>query len=161
MTIAALKQELKAAATPERAAGAARYFKTGLGEYGEGDVFLGVTVPALRKIALRYKSLSLDELQRLLESKEHEYRAVALEILVAQHRHGDEAVRKDILKMYLRNTRYINNWGPGGSLVRGNCRRPFEGGIDEAARQIGEVEEYVGTAYRDDIHDGPGPAGRR
>jgi len=110
MTIAALKQELKAAATPERAAGAARYFKTGVGEYGEGDVFLGVTVPALRKIALRYKSLSLDELQRLLESKEHEYRAAALEILVAQHRHGDEAVRKDILKMYLRNTRYINNW---------------------------------------------------
>jgi hypothetical protein len=54
MTIAALKRELKAAATPERAAGAARYFKTGVGEYGEGDVFLGVTVPALRKIALRY-----------------------------------------------------------------------------------------------------------
>lgn len=161
MTIAALKQELKAAATPERAAGAARYFKTGLGEYGEGDVFLGVTVPALRKIALRYKSLSLDELQRLLESKEHEYRAVALEILVAQHRHGDEAVRKDILKMYLRNTRYINNWDlvdlSCGEIVGG----PFEGGIDEAARQIGEVEEYVGTAYRDDIHDGPGPAGRR
>ena len=109
MTIAALKRELKAAATPERAAGAARYFKTGVGEYGEGDVFLGVTAPVLRKI-VRYKSLSLDELQRLLQSKEHEYRAAALEILVAQHKGGDDAVRREILNLYLRNTRYINNW---------------------------------------------------
>ena len=69
MTIAALKRELKAAGTPERAAGAARYFRTGVGEYGEGDIFIGVTVPLLRTISLRYKALSLDKLQRLLGSR--------------------------------------------------------------------------------------------
>lgn len=80
---AALERELNAAGTQERSAGAARYFKTGKGEYGEGDIFLGVTVPVMRKIALKYRSLSLEELQMLLDSKMHEHRAAALEILVA------------------------------------------------------------------------------
>ncbi len=132
MTIAALKRELKAAGTPERAAGAARYFKTGAGEYGEGDVFLGVTVPALRKIALRYKSLSLDELQCLLVSKEHEVRVAALEILVAQHRLGDEALQKKILRIYLRNTRYINNW----DLVDCSCRDIVGGHLKAGPRKL-------------------------
>src|SRR6266702_1949469 len=118
MTIAALKRELKAAGIPERAAGAARYFKTGAGEYGEGDVFLGVTVPALRKIALRYKSLSLDELQCLLVSKEHEVRVAALE--------------KKILRIYLRNTRYINNW----DLVDCSCRDIVGGHLKAGPRKL-------------------------
>jgi 3-methyladenine DNA glycosylase AlkD len=118
MTGAALKRELKAAGTPERAAGAARYFKTGKGEYGEGDVFVGVTVPLLRKIVSRYSTLSLVEVERLLPAREHEVRSAALLILVAQYEKGDQALRKEILKMYLRNTRYINNW----DLVDCSCR---------------------------------------
>jgi len=118
MTGAALKRELKAAGTPTRAAGAARYFKTGPGEYGEGDVFLGISVPVLRKIALRYKTLSLDELEKLLASKEHEVRIAALEILVAQHKRADASTRKQILDLYLRNTQHINNW----DLVDLSCR---------------------------------------
>jgi 3-methyladenine DNA glycosylase AlkD len=107
LTRAGLIRELKAAGTPERAA---RYFKTGVGEYGEGDVFLGVTVPALRKIALRYKALNPNDIELLLEAKEHECRAAALMILVAQHQRADDASRKQILDLYLRNTRHINNW---------------------------------------------------
>jgi 3-methyladenine DNA glycosylase AlkD len=132
MTGAALKRELKAAGTPERAAGAARYFKTGPGEYGEGDVFLGVTVPLLRKIVSRYKTLSLDELQRLLKAKEHECRAAALEILVAQHKRGDEALRKEILEMYLRNTQYINNW----DLVDLSCREVVGGHLKTGSKKL-------------------------
>jgi hypothetical protein len=118
---------LKAAGTPERALGAARYFKTGPGEYGEGDIFLGVAVPLLRKIALRYRTLSLDDLQLLLQAKEHEVRVAALEILVVQHKTGDDKLRKEILAMYLRNTQYINwphqtAYGSAGSQWYPRCR---------------------------------------
>jgi 3-methyladenine DNA glycosylase AlkD len=115
---AALERELKSAATPERATGAAKYFKTGEGEYGAGDVFLGVTVPAMRKIALRYRDLKLDDLQRLLDSKVHEHRAAALEILVSQYKRGDEKTRQQIFDLYLRNTKCVNNW----DLVDASCR---------------------------------------
>ena len=115
---AAIVRELKVAGTPERAIGAARYFKTAVGEYGEGDVFLGVTVPALRKIAGRYRTLDLLELEKLLAAKEHECRAAALLILVAQFERGDQAVQKTVLDLYLRNSRYINNW----DLVDVSCR---------------------------------------
>lgn len=93
-TRASLERELKAAGNAERTAQAARYFKTGKGEYGEGDVFLGIPVPAMRRIALRYRMLPLDDLQKLLDSRIHEYRAAALEILVAQYARGDEGIAK-------------------------------------------------------------------
>ena len=109
MKRAELVRELKAAGSEERAAGMARYFKTGAGEYGEGDVFLGITTPVLRKIVLRYKTLGLDDIQRLLEAKEHECRSVALEILVMQYKSGDAESRKEIVEFYLSNTRAINN----------------------------------------------------
>jgi len=115
---AALERELKAAGTAERAIGAARYFKTGKGEYGEGDVFLGVTVPALRKIAKQYRELEIEELEMLLRSRAHEHRAAALEILVEQYRRGDDKVRRQVFDFYLHNTRYVNNW----DLVDGSCR---------------------------------------
>jgi 3-methyladenine DNA glycosylase AlkD len=115
---AALERELKNAATPERASGAARYFKTGEGEYGAGDIFLGVTVPAMRKIALRYRDLRLDDLQRLFDSKVHEHRAAALEVLVSQYKRGDEKDRQQIFDFYLRNTKCVNNW----DLVDASCR---------------------------------------
>ena len=118
VTRAALTRELRAAGTPERAAGAARYFKTGPGEYGEGDLFLGVTVPVLRKIVRRYETLQLAQVEKLLHAREHELRQAALLILVAQYAKGDPKGQREILRVYLANTSFINNW----DLVDCSCR---------------------------------------
>jgi 3-methyladenine DNA glycosylase AlkD len=117
-TRAHLEKALKAAANPERAAFLAHYFKTGKGEYGEGDIFLGITVPARRKIALQHRSLALADIKTLLKSRIHEHRAAALDILAAQYKRGDERQRNQITKFYLANTRCINNW----DLVDASCR---------------------------------------
>ena len=92
MRLSDLKKELAAAADPERARNMAWFFKTGKGEYGEGDIFIGVTVPAQRKIAARYKKLARADVAKLLQSRIHEHRFTALEILVLQYESGDEAV---------------------------------------------------------------------
>jgi len=105
-----LEQELASAGDPQRAAAVSRFFKTGKGEYGEGDRFLGIPVPTLRRIALRYTTLSSDELARLLASLLHEHRAAALEILVEQYERGDSRVQKEIVDFYLAHTSGINNW---------------------------------------------------
>ena len=77
-----LKQDLEQLGTKERAIASTWFFKTGKGEYGEGDVFLGITVPNQRKIAKRYKELPLEDIQTLLNSKIHEHRLTALFILI-------------------------------------------------------------------------------
>jgi 3-methyladenine DNA glycosylase AlkD len=110
LTRMGLERELRAAGDLKRAKQVAVYFKTGKGEYGEGDVFLGIPVPIMRRIALRYRALVLTDLQKLLDSKIHEYRAAALEILAAQYARGDEKERQAIVDFYLRNTSRINNW---------------------------------------------------
>src|ERR1700756_1696698 len=102
-TRASLERELRAAGDAKRAMQVAVYFKTGKGEYGEGDVFLGIPVPIMRRVALKYRSLMLTDLQKLLDSKIHENRAAALEILAAQYARGDEKQRKGIVDFYLRN----------------------------------------------------------
>ena len=109
-TRAALVRELAALGSPSSAAGAARFFKSGVGEYGEGDKFLGITVPALRNAALRYRALPLPDLALLLASEIHEHRLAALEILVAQYETAADPDRKKIVEFYLANTRGINNW---------------------------------------------------
>jgi 3-methyladenine DNA glycosylase AlkD len=81
-----------------------RYFKTGKGEYGEGDVFIGLTVPQVRAIAKKYKDLPLGDVEELLHNKIHEYRLTALIILT------HKKLTKEIVDLYLRNTKYINNW---------------------------------------------------
>lgn len=88
----------------------ARYFKTGKGEYGEGDVFWGITVPQQRQIAKNYTSLSLADLQELLMSKIHELRLTALLILVERYRMAELNDRKKLVEFYFKNTRFINNW---------------------------------------------------
>ncbi len=88
----------------------ARYFKTGKGEYGQGDVFIGLTVPQVRAIAKKYRDLPLGEIEKLLHNKIHEYRLTALFILMDQFRRADEAVRKTYYDFYLGNTKWINNW---------------------------------------------------
>ena len=110
VTAAAAMRRLREVATPERAAGALRYFKCGPGEYGEGDRFLGVTAPDLHRITRDLRSLDLDEVMKLLESPWHEARVLALLILAEQYKRGDDAARKRIFDLYLRNTARINNW---------------------------------------------------
>src|ERR1035437_4384793 len=87
-----------------------RFFKTGQGEYGEGDIFIGIMVPSMRIVAKKYKDLSLSEIQKLLKSKIHEYRLTALFILCYQYPKADEKIKKVIVDFYLKNTKYINNW---------------------------------------------------
>ncbi len=105
-----IRDDLRAAANPDDALFLQRYFKTGPGEYGEGDVFIGIRVPVIRKIAAAHKDLPLDDTLDLLRSPIHEDRMVALMILVRQMRSKDHEVRRAIYEAYLANTRYINNW---------------------------------------------------
>jgi len=105
-----IQKELKKLTNPEKAKFLLRYFKTGKGEYGEGDEFLGITVPEARKIAKKFKNLPFLEVKKLLESKIHEHRFVALEILVFKYRTASEKGKKKIVSFYLKNRKYVNNW---------------------------------------------------
>lgn len=87
-----------------------RFFKTGKGEYAEGDIFLGIIVPEQRKLAKNYYNLSLNDLQELLNSKIHEHRLTALFILISQYKKSDSKQKAVIYKFYLKNTKNINNW---------------------------------------------------
>lgn len=109
-TARAVQTALRALADPVRAAGSARFFKTGPGEYGEGDRFRGIRVPAQRGVARTFRTLPLGEVERLLDSPFHEDRFVALEILVMQFEAGDATTRTRVFRFYLAHTRRINNW---------------------------------------------------
>lgn len=109
MYLNSLRSELKSLANPEKAKLYQKYFKTGKGEYGEGDVFLGITVPEQRKIAKKFfKELTLGEIQVLLNSKIHEERFTALEAL--NFRYEKSLDKESLAKFYLKNTKKINNW---------------------------------------------------
>ncbi len=108
-------QDLNNKSSKTRRDGSAKYFKTGKGEYGEGDVFIGVTVPEQRKIALKYAyTISEAEIKKLLKSDVHEYRLVALMILVARFgkafKAEDELCLKHFFNIYVSSFTYINNW---------------------------------------------------
>ena len=107
MKLAALKKELAASADPQRARNLAWFFKTGEGQYGHGDRFVGLTVPTIRRIAHRYAELSLTDVEKLLSSPIHEHRFAALEILVAQYERGNEQA---VFNFYLKHTKFVNNW---------------------------------------------------
>lgn len=109
-TAQALADHLAALATPERAAGSSAFFKTGPGEYGEGDQFLGVTVPGVRAVCRRHGSLSLAAIDDLLASPWHEHRLAAVILLSEQYRRGDATQRSAIYDLYLARTARINNW---------------------------------------------------
>lgn len=95
-----------------------RFFKTGKGQYGEGDIFIGVKMPVIRKIAKQYKVTSLQEIERLLDSPIHEYRMAALVILMEQFKKAKIELKKNIYNLYLRRMDRINNW----DLVDVSCR---------------------------------------
>lgn len=101
-----LRQEMQAASNPEKAKILSRFFKTGPGEYGQGDVFIGITVPQLRAISKKYKNLSLPEIKELLYSPIHEQRLVALLTLVGKYKTEQET----IVNFYIDNLQQANNW---------------------------------------------------
>lgn len=110
MTAAEITRELEKLADPDDAVNLQRFFKTGPGQYGEGDLFRGIRVPVLRSLAKRYALLPVSEARKLLHSRYHEDRLLALLILVRLFAKGDERAREEIYTLYLENVRYINNW---------------------------------------------------
>ena len=110
MTIQQIKKRLKQLANKEKAEILQRFFKTGPGEYGEGDVFIGVKVPDLRKVAKDFRDIAIKDVIILLESAIHEERLLALLILVSKYVKGNEVAKKEIYKLYLNKTKFINNW---------------------------------------------------
>jgi len=110
MTAEKVEQELKKLGSKKKAETSAWFFKTGVGQYGHGDVFLGVTVPEQRKVSKEYRDLPLLEISKLLANKYHECRLTALLILVHQYKMGNEPTKEKIAKFYLKHTKYINNW---------------------------------------------------
>ena len=105
-----IKRELMQLSDLERAKKLAGFFKTGKGQYGEGDLFLGIPVPEQRKVANRYTDLLLDDLQELLNNKFHEHRFTALLILISKYRKAENSDKEEIFSFYLTNTENINNW---------------------------------------------------
>ena len=129
---AALLREIRKVSSPERARINRWFFKTGPGQYGEGDRFRGITVPTLRKLAQQYGDLPQSDVLRLLKSAWHEDRLLALLMLVRRHARGDVQTRRSLHHLYLRHTRSVNNWDlvdssaeqlVGAHLFRGGRQR--------------------------------------
>jgi len=105
-----LLAQTKQLSDPAKAKFLAGFFKTGVGQYGEGDVFYGLTVPVSRKIAKKYTALPFEDVALLLQSKVHEQRLIALLILVEKYRTAESIEKKEIFNFYLAHTNHINNW---------------------------------------------------
>jgi Predicted DNA alkylation repair enzyme len=110
VTAKAIERRLRALRDPLVATHHLRFFKCGPGQYGEGDAFLGIMVPVIRKLSREHTPISVDEAFALLQSKWHEARILALMILVRKYERGDEGMRADIYRRYLANTKRVNNW---------------------------------------------------
>ena len=110
MGIPEIQKRIRALGNQEIARHSQRFFKTAEGEYGEGDRFLGIRVPVLRKLAKQHRGISLETVFQLLSSEFHEERLFSLLILVLQFFRGNEEERQTIYERYLKNTRFINNW---------------------------------------------------
>jgi 3-methyladenine DNA glycosylase AlkD len=110
MSLKKIKAELQQLGNPAQARVLQRFFKTGKGEYGEGDVFRGIKIPVLRKLAKKYQDMTCAEVGKLLTSKFHEDRMLALLLLLDKYSKANIAGKKQLYTMYLCNTRFINNW---------------------------------------------------
>lgn len=105
-----IKSELDKLSDKEKAKIYQGYFKTGKGQYGEGDIFIGISTPMQRKIAKKYSGLSIPKIQQLIKSEIHEHRSVALFILIEKYKKANDRDKEDIFSFYLKNTKHINNW---------------------------------------------------
>ncbi len=131
--VAEIRRELRELGDPKIAEHSQRFFKTGPGEYGEGDRFIGVRIPALRRIARQCRDMPLGDAETLLRSPIHEERLLALLILVLQYQKGAPALRKQIYDLYHRNLRFVNNWDLvdvsshpiAGDYLRDRSKRPL------------------------------------
>jgi 3-methyladenine DNA glycosylase AlkD len=110
MTAAEIQRALRRLEDSRTASFLQRFFKTGSGEYGYGDLFRGIRVPILRKLAIEYQDLTLAETKKLLRSPYHEDRLLALLILTRAYLRGDDAFQRRVFDLYLKNTQFINNW---------------------------------------------------
>ncbi|MGI9168441.1 MAG: DNA alkylation repair protein [Pyrinomonadaceae bacterium] len=110
MVVAEIQKKLAKLADPRRAIASQRFFKTGPGEYGEGDIFRGIRVPVLRSLSREYQAITLPEAEQLLRSSFHEDRLLALLLWVRLYSRGDRLMRRKIYSLYLKNARFINNW---------------------------------------------------
>lgn len=108
--VEAIRTALKSGSDPRRAAVARSFFKTGPGEYGEGDEFLGLSVPDVRKLAAAYRDISLGDIRCLLASPVHEERLLALLVLGARYSRAADKEKNRIFDFYLRNRKRVNNW---------------------------------------------------
>lgn len=110
LTLQNLQRDLRKFASKKKARILQRFFKTGPGDYGQGDIFIGVVVPDIRRLVKRYQGLNSSDTITLLKSSIHEERLTALLILVGQFENGNERSRHEIFSLYLKHTKYINNW---------------------------------------------------
>jgi 3-methyladenine DNA glycosylase AlkD len=140
----AIKTELKSYSNAEKAAFFPYFFKTGKGEYGEGDKFIGVTVPNQRIVAKKYfQSISFNDLKEMLSSKIHEHRLCALIMLVYKFEKSKfNNEKEEIVEFYLKNKKFVNNW----DLVDLSCykilgRYCFDNQKDEVLIQLANEED--------------------
>lgn len=133
MTIADIVlADLERHANPEAAAFAGRFFKTGKGQYGEGDMFIGVKVPRVREVAKRYAQLSIQEIETLLDHPIHEVRLCAVIIMTMQARRADDVQAEQLFSLYLRRTDRVNNW----DIVDVSCRDIVGGYLQKHPKQL-------------------------
>ncbi len=139
-----IEEALAVLSIPEKAEFFPKFFKTGKGEYGEGDIFLGVKVPDQRLVAKEYfAKISLEDLSSLLSSKYHEHRLTALFMLISKfEKTKDKAVKAEIIEFYLNHLKHINNW----DLVDSSCykilgRYAFENQKEDLLRKLAVSEE--------------------
>ena len=132
MSFRQIDKRIRTLADPAIAEHSQRFFKTGPGEYGEGDRFRGIRVPVLRKLAREFKSLSLEETIKLLHSKWHEQRLLALLMMVNQFARADEVGKKEVYSAYLENMAWINNW----DLVDTTCMHIVGGWLYPRKRTV-------------------------
>lgn len=132
-TVAELRKQLRKYANKKRAEASARFFKTGKGEYGEGDVFIGVAMPDIRAVAKAHRDASMQTVKTLLRSEIHEERMLALLIWTYQYEKVDSNTREQIYQTYLKNRKYVNNWDLIDVTVpRTIGRHIVDGHVDQA-----------------------------
>ena len=108
MNLREFRKRIKAESNKQQAKTLQWFFKTGVGEYGEGDVFVGIKMPVQRKIAKEFKNLNFDDIRELIDSKIHEERMIGLLILLGKYEQGDE--KEKVFRFFIRNRKGINNW---------------------------------------------------
>ncbi len=148
--VRSVRRDLRAVSSARRAAVNRWFFKTGPGDYGEGDRFLGIAVPDLRRDRARARGFARNDVLRLLRSKWHEERLLALLILVRQYARADERGRRAIHRLYLGNTRWINSW----DLVDASAAQIVGAHLEKARAHTSPasraIEVRMGAAHRDD-----------